>query len=173
MHACVFCISIHTSQRTPGVYCRRVSLNNDQQSFMYTFNCQFYYNDLKNLSLLFFVKQISFRRKYWKCNFSSVAFTTAVISKLKSFCWHKYCEHRFCLFFLTHTLIKHHEIGTVTGYTQKRVLSRISKSETNANLADDEDIHFKIYEKRSTSFHLSIFYIWKCIKLSAISNQSI
>ena len=37
MHVCVIRISIHTSQRTPGVYCRRVSINkNDQQPF-YTY----------------------------------------------------------------------------------------------------------------------------------------
>ena len=31
---CVIRISIHTSQRTPGVYCRRVSTNkNEQQPF--------------------------------------------------------------------------------------------------------------------------------------------
>ena len=128
MHVCVIRISIHTSQRTPGVYCRRVSINkNDQQPF---------YTYLWEIFLLYFsmeVPSFSARRLLHSIVAQTILFPWIDIFHIwkwsydyptRLFFGHKYCEHRFCLFFLTHTLIKHHEIGTVTGYTQKRVLSR-------------------------------------------------
>ena len=128
MHVCVIRISIHTSQRTPGVYCRRVSINkNDQQPF---------YTYLWEIFLLYFsmeVPSFSARRlTSFHCGLDNTFSMDRYISYMEMVVWSsnpiifwtQILWTQVLSFFLTHTLIKHHEIGTVTGYTQKRVLSR-------------------------------------------------
>ena len=125
MHVCVIRISIHTSQRTPGVYCRRVSINkNDQQPF---------YTYLWEIFLLYFSMEVpSFSARRFIVA-QTILFPWIDIFHIwqwlydyptRHFFWTQILWTQVLSFFLTHTLIKHHEIGTVTGYTQKRVLSR-------------------------------------------------
>ena len=123
MHVCVIRISIHTSQRTPGVYCRRVSINKGDSQPFYTslWEIVFFLHQYGSTTLNWF---------YWYydntfCLDRYISYMEMVVwLSNPTIFWTQILWTQVLSFFLTHTLIKHHEIGTVTGYTQKRVLSR-------------------------------------------------